>query len=103
MSQGLSVSDVVNVTVNMSPLAAAVRNFGALLILGSSPVIDTADRIRQYSGIDGVAADFGNTAPEYLAASLFFSQSPQPSVLYVGRWAKTPTSAQLLGLSLIHI
>ncbi|PXV60887.1 Protein of unknown function [Dyella jiangningensis] len=97
MSQGLSVSDVVNVTVNMSPLAAAVRNFGALLILGSSPVIDTADRIRQYSGIDGVAADFGNTAPEYLAASLFFSQSPQPSVLYVGRWAKTPTSAQLLG------
>lgn len=97
MSKGLSVSDVVNVQINMSPLAAAVRNFGALLILGASPVIDTVDRIRQYTSIDGVAADFGNTAPEYLAAILFFSQSPQPSVLYIGRWAKTATSAQLLG------
>jgi hypothetical protein len=97
MSQGLSVSDVVNVQVVMSPLAAAVRNFGALLILGSSPVIDTAERVRQYSNIDGVATDFGSSAPEYAAAALFFSQSPQPSVLYVGRWAKSATSAVLHG------
>jgi len=97
MSQGLSVSDVVNVQLTLTPLAAAVRNFGALLILGSSPVIDTSERIRQYTKIDGVVADFGSTAPEYLAASLFFSQSPQPSVLYIGRWAKTATSGVLHG------
>ena len=97
MSKGLSVSDVVNVQVNMSPIAAAVRNFGALLILGYSSVIDTSERVRQYTTIAGVAADFGTSAPEYLAASLFFSQSPQPSVLYLGKWAKTATSGVLHG------
>lgn len=97
MSQGLSVSDVVNVQVVLSPVAAATRNFGSLLILGSSAVIDTNERLRQYSSLDGVAADFGSSAPEYLAAALFFGQSPQPSVLYVGRWAQTATSAVLNG------
>ncbi len=34
MSQGLPVSRVVNVTVDMSPRAASARNFGVLLIMG---------------------------------------------------------------------
>ncbi|WP_407733285.1 DUF3383 domain-containing protein [Pseudomonas citronellolis] len=93
----LAVSDVVNVQVVMSPKAAATRDFGALLILGSSSVIDTNERIRKYSTLDAVAADFGTSAPEYLAANLFFSQSPQPSILYIGRWAEVPTSARLNG------
>lgn len=93
----LAVSDVVNVQIVMAPKAAAPRDFGALLILGPSDVIDTNERIRQYSSSDGVVADFGTTAPEYLAANLFFSQSPQPSQLYVGRWAKSPSAARLNG------
>ncbi|MDD2056613.1 DUF3383 domain-containing protein [Pseudomonas putida] len=93
----LAVSDVVNVQIVMSPKAAATRDFGALLILGASNVIDTNERIRRYSTPDAVAADFGTTAPEYLAANLFFSQSPQPAILYIGRWAKTPSSARLNG------
>ena len=97
MASGLNVSDVVNVTINLSPLAAAQRNFGALLIVGSSDVIDTNERIRQYSDLDGVAEDFGTTTAEYLAADLFFSQSPQPSILYLGRWAQTATSGRLNG------
>ncbi|HET6804878.1 MAG TPA: DUF3383 domain-containing protein [Frateuria sp.] len=97
MSQGLSVSDVVNVQVVMSPLAAAVRNFGALLILGDSSVIDTDERIREYSTLDAVADDFGSSATEYKAAALFFGQSPQPSVVYVGKWAQAATAGRLLG------
>lgn len=97
MAQGLPVSDVVNVQIVMSPLAAATRDFGALMIVGTSSVIDVQERIRQYSGIDGVANDFGTTAPEYLAANLFFSQSPQPSILYIGRWAQTATAGLLRG------
>lgn len=98
MSQGLSVGDVVSVDIVMSPLAAAVRNFGALLILGSTPnVIDTTERMRQYSSLDQVAQDFGTTAPEYLAADLYFSQSPQPSTLYIGAYAQTATAGRLLG------
>lgn len=93
----LSVSDVVNVSVVLSPIAAATRNFGSLLILGSSAVIDTTERLRQYSSLDGVATDFGTSSQEYLAASLYFGQTPQPSVLFVGRWAQTATAAVLHG------
>lgn len=96
----LSEATIVNVTVAFSPLATQTRNFGALLILGSSGVIDTNTRIRSYSSITGVATDFGTTAPEYLAALQFFSQNPQPSILYIGEWAKTATKGQLLGAPL---
>ncbi|MGA3827391.1 DUF3383 domain-containing protein [Pseudomonas chlororaphis] len=95
--QTLAISDVVNVQIVMSPKAAAVRDFGALLVLGSSPVIDVSEGLRQYSSTDGIVSDFGTSAPEYLAGNLFFSQSPQPAIMYIGRWAKTATSAILKG------
>ncbi|QLL11703.1 DUF3383 domain-containing protein [Pseudomonas chlororaphis] len=95
--QTLAISDVVNVQIVMSPKAAAVRDFGALLVLGSSPVIDVNEGLRQYSSTDGIVSDFGTSAPEYLAGNLFFSQSPQPAIMYIGRWAKTATSAILKG------
>lgn len=94
---GLNVSDVVNVQVVMSPIAAALRNFGALLILGDSSVIDTTERIRKYTTIEGVAAEFGTSAPEYLSALLYFGQTPQPSTLYIGKWARAATNAVLHG------
>ncbi|WP_315384768.1 DUF3383 domain-containing protein [Microvirgula aerodenitrificans] len=97
MSNGLSVSRVVKVDVVMSPIAAALRNFGSLLIVGASAVIDTIERYRQYDDIDGVGADFGTAAPEFKAAQIYFSQSPRPSMLYIGRWAQTATSAILNG------
>lgn len=96
-TKALAVDRVVNVTINLQPLAASRRNFGVLLIAGSSDVISPAERIRTYTGIDGVAADFGISAPEYLAAELFFSQSPRPAILQIGRWVKTPSHAQLFG------
>lgn len=97
---GLSVSDVVSVIVQMSPVASPLRNFGSLLILGDSSVIDTTERLRQYTSISGVASDFATNSPEYLAALLFLSQSPTPAQLYIGRWAATNTSGQLRGAPL---
>lgn len=97
---GLSVSDLVNVTVSLSPTATALRNFGSLLILGSSPVIDTNERRRLYPSLAAIGNDFGQSAPEYVAASLFFGQSPQPAQLYIGRWARTATSGVLHGAAL---
>ena len=58
---GLSVSDVVNVQVNMSPLAVPVRNFGSLCIAGPSDVIDTKERIRLYATLTAVT-DTGRRA-----------------------------------------
>ena len=94
---GLSVSDVVSVEINLAPTATPLRNFGALCLAGSSQVIDTKERIREYTTLDGVAQDFGSAAPEYLAADLFFAQNPKPSLLYVGRFAQTPTHGLLHG------
>ncbi len=96
----LSVSDVVNVQVLQTPVAAALRNFGSLLILGDSDVIDTFQRYRLYTSLQDVGADFGATAPEFLAAEDFFSQSPQPQFCYVGRWAAGPTHGTLRGVVL---
>lgn len=89
MAQGLPVSNVVNVDVIMSPVAATGRNFGALLILGTSTVIPVTERIRQYSAIEDIGDDLGVDSPEYEAATIFFSQSPKPTLVYIGRWAKT--------------
>lgn len=89
MPQGLPVSNVVSVDIIMSPKAAGGRNFGSLLILGSSTIIPLAERIRLYSAAADIATDFGSTSEEYLAAVAFFSQSPAPTQVYVGRWAKT--------------
>lgn len=93
----LSVSNIVRVTVNLSPLAAAVRSFGVLMIAGDSDVISGAERFRTYLNIEGVASDFGVDAPEYQAAVLYFGQTPKPSTLMIGRWLRVATAAQNLG------
>lgn len=97
LNTGLNLSDVVNVSVLLTPTAAQQRNFGSLLILGDSAIIDTTQRLRLYTSLAGVAGDFGSTTPEYLAASLFFGQSPTPQQLYIGRWASGATSGVLQG------
>ena len=94
---GLPVSDVVNVQVVLTPIAAQERNFGSLLVLGDSDVVDTTERLRLFTSLDGIAAEFGTTAPEYLAAALYYGQTPQPSVLYIGKWARTAENGQLKG------
>jgi hypothetical protein len=86
----LPVSSVVNVSISLAALAAGPRSFGSLLILGTtSGVIDKIERMREYSGIDGVAEDYGVDDPEYKAALAYFGQSPKPRTLYIGYWDKT--------------
>jgi hypothetical protein len=100
MSLTLDLSDIVSVQVVVSPLAAPYSNFGTLMLMGSSDVIDIYERYRQYSNIDQVLNDFSNVSPEYLAAVDFFDQSPRPSILYIGRWAQADTNGRMHGGSL---
>lgn len=98
MAAGLNVADFVRVSVSLQPAAALYRGFGNGLVVGSTPgVIDVAERLRLYTSLDGVAQDFGTTAPETLAATLHFSQDPQPAQLYIGRWAQSATAGNLHG------
>jgi hypothetical protein len=97
MNRGLSVSGVVNVDVFIAPIAAGYRNFGVAVIVGDSDIIDVGERVRFYRTLDEVAEEFGSTTPEYLAATLYFSQLPRPNQLYIGRWARTASKAVLHG------
>ena len=99
-TNNLSVSRLINVSVILSPLAAQAQNLSTLLILGASDVIDVTERLRSYSSLAGVATDFGTAAVEYLAASLWFGQLPQPSNLKIGRWAQTAVAGLLRGATL---
>jgi hypothetical protein len=97
MAVGLSVARVVEVDVSFAPVAPPLANFDTLLIMGDSDVIDTGEVLRSYNDLLAVANDFGTTAPEYLAAALFFGQIPTPSFLFIGRWARTATKGELVG------
>ena len=96
MTVGLTISRLINVTVNLQALAAASVNFDTCLVLGTSSVIDTVERKRVYSTLAAVEADFGGSAEEYLAAVRWFGQSPQPNSLTIGKWAKTATNGRLV-------
>ncbi|EAQ6130952.1 DUF3383 domain-containing protein [Salmonella enterica] len=97
MQHKLPVSGIVKVQVSLALRAAQARNFGSLLIVGTSSVIDTHERIRLYSDITDVQSDFSLDSPEYQAALLYYSQSPRPADLYIGRWVNTDASGLLRG------
>jgi hypothetical protein len=95
VSQNLSINNLVTVSINLSPAAAQAQNLSAMLVLGNSPVIDPVVRMETFTSETDVAAAFGTSAPEYLAAELWFSQQPQPSTISIGRWVQTASIGQL--------
>lgn len=97
MAIGLSVSRIIALSLSLTSPGAQFANFNSLLIMGQSDVIDTQTRIMSFSSLTGVGAVFGTTAPEYLAAQAYFSASPQPTQLYIGRWAQAATNGRMFG------
>lgn len=93
----LPVSKVVGVKIFSSPTFPARKGFGMLCIFGNSQSLPAGDRIRFYSDITGVAADFASTTEEYKAATIFFSQSPAPTQLAIARRFDVAVGGQLLG------
>ncbi len=92
----LPLSDIINLTVTVSPTGTVASGFNLGLIVGTSNVIagTTQDRVRLYSGLSGMVVDgFSTSSPEYLAASLYFSQSPQPAQVAIGRWNSATETA----------
>jgi len=88
------------VSVILTPAGAQAQSISDLLLLGTSTVIDNVERYRVYSSLTGVANDFGTSAVEYLASALWFSQSPQPTRIYIGRWINAASSGGLRCASL---
>lgn len=98
--QSLPVSRLIKIAAVLTAAGAQAQNLSTLLVLGSSPTIDVVERIRDYSSLSEVALDFAGNTPEYQAAALYFGQAPQPTLLKIGRWAKTATAGTLRGAPL---
>lgn len=97
MSSQLAVQDLIAVTLNLTPAGASAPNLSSFLIIGDSNIINTKQRFLTFTSLTAVQAVFGGSAPETLAAGVFFGQNPAPSLLGIGRWAKTATAGLLLG------
>ncbi len=91
----LSVSRLVNFQSVITPQGVQAPALNTGLVIGTSAVIDVVTRMRVYQTLAQVAADFGTSAQEYLAAEAWFDQNPQPTQMNVGRWANGATNGQL--------
>jgi len=81
----MPLSDIVNVQITRETQTVSQAGFGTLMILGLHKAFN--ERIKFYSNMTEVSADFSSYQPEYIAAQDVFSQSPRPVQLAIGRRA----------------
>lgn len=79
----MPLSDIVNVQITRDTQTVSEAGFGTLMILGTHKRFN--DRIRFYTSLSGVAADFESTDLEYIAAQEAFSQALSPQQIAIGR------------------
>jgi len=92
----LSLNEIVKVTINLSPLSAVRNAFNLGLIIGTSTVIPALERVRKYTSTTEMIEDgFPLSSPEYIAASIFLSQSLVPTYVYIGRQDLTASETPL--------
>lgn len=86
----LPLSDIVNVTVTVSPVSTVRNDFSLGLIVGKSTHINATTRVKVYNNLTEMVADgFATSDPEYMAAQLYFAQIPRPARVAIGRWDGT--------------
>lgn len=88
-SPRLSVSRLINVSVQLTPQGAQSQSLNTALLLSTTNIIDQQERYREYTSFSQVAADFPSTEGAYKAAQKYFSQTPRPRKLMIGKWART--------------
>jgi hypothetical protein len=91
----MPLSDHVQVSISLDSIGIARAGFGIPLILSAS--VSWTERVRFYSSVNDVGADFATTSPEYLAAQEMFSQDNQPESIAIGRSANKPTQQYTVG------
>lgn len=90
-----SLDSIVDIAVEISPLAAPRATFNELLVVGSTNVIPASERVRRYeSAADMIMDGFALDDPEYIAATIYFSQSPEPRYIWIGRQDTTTSPAE---------
>ncbi len=94
----IPASSIVNVSIAIGAVFPARAGFGTLnIITAETGVIGIAERIRSYSNLDGVTADWPADSEVVAAATAYFSQQPKPTSLRVSTRYPTAQPAQLRG------
>jgi hypothetical protein len=89
----LPLSIIADVTVITSSPQVAAPSFNTGLIIGSTstgiPITGPNPRIRKYLAATYSTAmitdGYTTASPEFIAAQMYFSQSPQPQAVFIGR------------------
>jgi len=89
MQTTFPLSLICNVSVVEATAAVSGPTFNQGLVLGSKaaiPSYGTNPRVREYTSASSMLSDgFTTTDPEYIAATIYFSQTPTPEYLWIGR------------------
>jgi hypothetical protein len=96
----LPISTLINVTSSLAAAAVQAQSTNTLLIVGTSTVIPLSQRMQTFASATEVATAFGPSAPETIAATIWFNGSPQPTSVDIGRWAQAAAAGQLIGAPL---
>jgi len=90
-----STLEYIDVTITRDIQVVSRVGFGSLLFIGPTTG-SQSDIVDSYSSLEGVAAVFADTTPEYKAAQLYFGQTQKPSRLYIGTKGAAETYVQAL-------
>lgn len=94
----IPISSIVNVDIAIGAVFPSRAGFGTLnIVTEETGVIGLAERIRSYSTIEQVAADWSANTEVYKCALAYFSQQPKPTSLKVSTRYETDQSAELRG------
>jgi hypothetical protein len=96
----LSISSLISVTASQTATATQAQSTKTMLALVNEPTIDVTTRMQKFTSALAVAQQCGSNSVAAAIAAVWFDQSPQPTSLYLGRWAQTASSGQLFGGSL---
>ena len=97
MAQNLTIDDIVDISVNISPVMSYRNTLNSALFLTESDKLSTENRVVEIRNLNELSLmGFLTNSPEYLAMSLYFAQSPDPSKGYLGFKASSETCVQAL-------
>ena len=89
----LPISDIVDISIVLSPSATTRNGFNLGLIVGASTVIGVTERVREYFDTDSMIVDgFAIDSAEYKAATLYFSATKRPNSVLIGQWVSATES-----------
>lgn len=99
----LSLNNIVNVQLNITPTAPLRNNFGMMALFTSEigEVFKDQNTLYQiYTSQQSIELDFGVSSETAKASSYFWMQSPKPKQMMVARWIRNDVNIDAVKASL---